>query len=238
MTTPFIKFYLYILFDFIKQILYINPMSTKTPDKTNTRREILTRLKQMGPQSAPTLATQLSLSSMAIRLHLYDLQYEGLISYEEHKQGRGRPAKFWYLCESAQKIFPDAHQALAVDLLGTIKSSLGQEALEQVIDTHAQKQCQNYRTRLSGVANLPDRINALTDIRTEEGYMAKASTDGKDWMISENHCPICSAAKTCTRLCANELWVFQQVLGDDVTITREEHILEGARRCRYRIHQH
>jgi predicted ArsR family transcriptional regulator len=176
---------------------------------------------------------------MAIRRHVYDLRDEGLITFEERKQrsgqGRGRPAKFWSLSDKAQKIFPDAHQALAVDLLDTIKTSLGQDALKQVIDTHAQKQYQEYLTRLSSLTSLPDRIKALADIRTEEGYMAKAATDGKDWMISENHCPICSAAKTCTRLCANELWVFQKILGESVIITREEHILAGARRCRYLI---
>jgi predicted ArsR family transcriptional regulator len=36
-------------------------------------------------------------------------------------------------------------------------------------------------------------------------------------------------------LCASELDLFQEVLGPDVKVEREEHILAGARRCRYRI---
>ena len=59
----------------------------------------------------------------------------------------------------------------------------------------------------------------------------------KYWIsrLIENHCPVCSAARACTGLCANELQVFQDVLGDEVRVAREEHILQGARRCVYRV---
>ena len=65
--------------------------------------------------------------------------------------------------------------------------------------------------------------------------MAAAAEDGDDFLLIENHCPICSAAKACTRLCKNELQVFQNALGPDTKVTREDHILSGARRCVYRI---
>jgi predicted ArsR family transcriptional regulator len=64
-----------------------------------------------------------------------------------------------------------------------------------------------------------------------------AAEDGDDWLLIENHCPICSAATACQRLCANELDVFQQALGPDTEVTRESHLLAGARRCVYRIRQ-
>ena len=88
---------------------------------------------------------------------------------------------------------------------------------------------------MAGKKNLAARLHKLAEIRTGEGYMAGVKQVGDDWLFHENHCPICSAAKTCTKLCANELWVFQELLGQDVTITREEHILAGARRCLYKI---
>ncbi len=49
------------------------------------------------------------------------------------------------------------------------------------------------------------------------------------------HCPICAAAVACTGLCANELEVFQEVLGAEITIERTEHIVAGAPRCAYRV---
>jgi predicted ArsR family transcriptional regulator len=58
---------------------------------------------------------------------------------------------------------------------------------------------------------------------------------GGGFSLVENHCPICAAARACVGLCDGELRLFQEVLGPRVRIAREEHILAGARRCRYRI---
>lgn len=208
-----------------------NPKTS--PKKTRT--SILNYLKMHGPNSAPNIATHLNLTSMAIRLHLYDLAAEGLLSYSEQKSKRGRPAKYWYLTDNAQEVFPDAHQSLAVDILNSVTQSLGQAGLESVISTHSQNQLSAYKTLMKGEKSLSGRVQKLAEIRTQEGYMASARQDGEAWLLAENHCPICSAARTCTQLCANELWVFQELLGRQVKIKREEHILAGARRCLYRV---
>ena len=49
-------------------------------------------------------------------------------------------------------------------------------------------------------------------------------TDG-NWLLVKNHCPICAA----------ELDVFRNALGDDVAVERTDHIPAGARRCAYRV---
>ena len=92
-----------------------------------------------------------------------------------------------------------------------------------------------YGKALAKDRTLAARVKHLAKLREAEGYMALAQKDGRDWLLIENHCPICSAAKACTGLCANELEVFQDVLGEDVEVSREEHILADARRCVYRV---
>lgn len=72
-------------------------------------------------------------------------------------------------------------------------------------------------------------------VRSAEGYMAETRRDGDDFLFIENHCPICAAAQACMGFCRSELELFRQVLGEDVRVEREEHILLGARRCAYRI---
>ena len=204
-------------------------------DKQSTKQAILDRLKSRGAQTAPLLAKNLNLTSMAIRLHLYDLAEEGLISFTEQKQNRGRPAKFWQLTGDAQEVFPDAHQALAVDLIQSVRRALGQTGLNAVVNTHSQSQLDSYLEKLSGQTDLAARVQGLAKIRSAEGYMAEVREDAQGWLFSENNCPICAAAKACTKLCANELWVFEHVFGPDIMVKREEHILSGARRCLYRI---
>jgi predicted ArsR family transcriptional regulator len=93
-----------------------------------------------------------------------------------------------------------------------------------------------YRAAMRDAATLPERVARLAEIRSTEGYMAEWSDVGDgSYVLAENHCPICAAAATCQEFCRAELNVFRDVLGADVAVEREEHIIAGARRCAYRI---
>ena len=201
----------------------------------STRSAILDRLKREGEQSAADLARQLSLTPMAVRLQLYDLVDEGLVEARSVAAGRGRPTKRWQLTQEAARLFPDAHQGLAVELINSVQSIFGPKGLQKVVDRQSDSQRKAYAGLLSSAKTTAERVKRLANARTDEGYMAEAIREGRDWLLIENHCPVCSAAKACTGLCANELKVFQDVLGPEVTVAREEHILQGARRCTYRV---
>lgn len=200
-----------------------------------TRPAILDLMKRQGLECAHEMAEALDLTPMAVRLHLYELEKEGLVSARDEPRGRGRPVKIWSLTEGAARVFPDAHQGLAVELIKSVEGLFGAEGLNKVVAAHGANQRAAYKKKLAGAKTLGDRLKRLAKARSDEGYMAEVARDGGDWLFIENHCPICSAAKACTRLCANELSVFQDVLGKDVSIAREEHILAGARRCAYRV---
>ncbi|HMB67873.1 MAG TPA: MarR family transcriptional regulator, partial [bacterium] len=83
---------------------------------------------------------------------------------------------------------------------------------------------------------LERRVAALARIRREEGYLAEWRRErGGSLLLVENHCPICAAARACAGLCRNELELFRTVLGPDVKVERIEYLLEGGRRCAYRV---
>jgi predicted ArsR family transcriptional regulator len=76
----------------------------------------------------------------------------------------------------------------------------------------------------------------LSQIHGFSGYMAEVLTEPDGTLLFvENHCPICTAAASCTGLCGAELEVFQGVLDDVADVERGEHILNGDRRCAYRV---
>lgn len=203
--------------------------------KPRTRREILERLKTDGAQTAGTLAQGLGVTAMAVRQHLYELRDEGLVEEAAEARPVGRPAKRWHLTEAADRYFPDAHAELAVGLIDAVRTALGAEAMEGLIAERGRQQLEGYRRALSGARTLRGRLAALARQRTAEGYMAHVERAAGGYLLIENHCPICSAARACTGLCAMELDVFAQALGPDVAIERTDHILAGARRCAYRV---
>ena len=193
-------------------------------------------LKTGGPRDAAEVAGMLGITPMGVRQHLYEMQAEGLVDYELQPGPVGRPKKLWRLTPAAETFFPDGHAALSVELLAAMRQSFGDEGLERLIEARTEQQIASYRRHVKPADTLEARVKGLAALRSREGYMAEAKEgpDGEFLMV-ENHCPICAAARACSGLCAGELNLFRTVLGKDVEVERTDHILAGARRCAYRI---
>lgn len=204
------------------------------------RRAVVDQIKRRGPLTVSTIASALAVTESNIRLHLQELASHGLVAEEvgDPQVGkRGRPPSTWSLTELARDLFPDRHSDLTVDLIGSIRSALGTDGLDRVIDARSKEQTRAYRQALPRTdAPVTERVRALATRRTAEGYMAEAlpQRDGSVLLV-ENHCPICDAAAVCQGLCRSELDVFRSVLGRDVTVVREKHLLSGDTRCVYRV---
>ncbi len=214
-------------------------MKTDQPaESTNvrTRREIVKLLKQEGAMDAEAIASRFNITAMAVRQHLYTLQNEGLVTYQEESRPMGRPAKLWQLTPAADRFFPDRYAELTLEIINSMKQAFGEEGLDRLLEVRTRQQVQAYQAIIPRKASLKRRLEALSEQRTEEGYMAEvqAQADGT-FLLFEKHCPICAVATTCTGLCRMELDIFQAALGEDVSIERIEHILAGDRRCVYRV---
>ncbi len=200
-----------------------------------TRDRLLYTLKTRGPMVTARLARTLGISVPGVRSHLDVLLEQGLVSATTERQGVGRPGLLWRVTDDAQRLFPDTHGALTVEVIAAIRAVLGEAALARVIAHRDEALKSRYRGALGNARRLHTRLERLAKVRTEDGYMAHLERDGDDWLFVENHCPICAAAQTCQGLCASELALFRDLLGSDVEVERTEYLLAGARRCAYRI---
>ena len=211
-------------------------MRTPQPGERKTRRAIVKILKMQGPLGSAQLAEQLGLTPMAIRQHLYALQNEGHVEAEERPVPIGRPVKHWRLTREADQLFPEAYAELNASLIEALRDSFGEEGLDRVLVSRCARQREEYISRIRAAASLEKKLKELARIRSEEGYMAEVrrEKDGS-YLLIENHCPICAAANTCQGFCSTELDLFRSVLGAEVGVEREEHIISGDRRCAYRV---
>lgn len=214
-------------------------MNAKSQNKSatvRTRRAIINLLKQSGAMDSQELSERLGVSAMAVRQHLYALQDEQLVTYQEESRAMGRPAKLWQLTPAADRFFPDGYAELTLSLIDSVREAFGEAGLDRLLDVKTGHQIAAYQAVLSSQGELREQLEGLASLRTNEGYMAEIqSLDDGSFLLIENHCPICAAATACTGLCARELEVFGRVLGQGVTVERTEHIVAGARRCVYRV---
>lgn len=196
---------------------------------------VLMTLKTRGPQSIAVIARTMDVTAEAVRQQMTRLHADGLVGFESHSAGRGRPTQIWFLTEAGHGRFPDTHAEMTVQMIGAVRQVFGDEGVEKLIQVRENAMLESYRRAMQGARSLKGRLERLVDVRCAEGYMAELRRDGADFVFIENHCPICSAAKACMGFCRSELELFRAVLGEGVRVEREEHILAGARRCAYRV---
>lgn len=203
---------------------------------SETRDHILHLLKSRGPQETSALADLLGMSVVGARQHLNQLVDDGFLMAEDVAGQVGRPRKMWRLTDGARSKFPDGHEALTAEMIEAIRTLFGEAGVERMIGLREEKVRARYADALAPLATLGARVKRLAKLRDQEGYMAAVERTAKnEWLLLENHCPICVAASHCQGFCRSELQTFREVLGEDVSVEREEHVLAGARRCAYRV---
>ncbi len=213
--------------------------TTQSPTPKNTRLAILDILKREGPHSAGGLARRLGVTPMAIGLQLASLELEKVVFPDSDpisSPHRGRPVRQWRLTETANRVFPDAHATLTVGLLHSLQEVYGQVGIEKILESRARQYVDENEHHIPNASGLKEKVKALANLRDREGYMAEVQPQsGGGFLLIENHCPICTAAKTCQAICQSEIQAFQSLMGNEAIVTREEHILSGDRRCVYAI---
>lgn len=210
--------------------------STEIIGAERTRRSIVKLLKHNGSMDAHQLSSELGVTAMAVRQHLYDLQEQDLVDFKEEQRSMGRPAKMWFLTAEANRLFPDGYATLTVSLIESMREAFGDEGLEKLLSVYSNKQLSEYQSKTAKHRTIREKLDAFAEARTAEGFMAEiiSNVDGSFYIV-EKHCPICEAARVCTDICRNELQMFQDVLGNEVEVTRGEHILQGDLRCVYKV---
>ncbi len=216
---------------------------------SDSKRRLIERLKRSETATAPELAAEFGLTDTAVRQHLEALEHLGFVtrtvatshhgtSHHGTSQpiGRGRPPVRWRLGTAAGALFPDRHGELTVEIIESIRDAFGDDGVDAVVAARTRRQQDSYRQSLGApTAAVGVRVRQLAEIRTAEGYLAEVTSDGLGFVLTEHHCPIGDAASACRGLCAGELELFRDVLGDTATVERTSHLLSGDSRCAYRI---
>jgi len=204
--------------------------------KSTTRRQILEYLKQHGRATVEQIARMAGITSMGVRRHLLALENADLVKMEPERRPMGRPTHVYELTESAEALFPQNYHQLALQLLDSIAELEGEEKVTQLFERRKQKLLAAYADRMRG-KDLAGRVVAMTQIMTENGYMADWKVIEGGYAIVEHNCAIARVAQSYTQACACELEFIQELLGPTVDVTRERHIASGDICCAYVVRE-
>ena len=198
-----------------------------------TRQQILEYLQRHGRATVKDLGNLLGLTSTGIRQHLTVLERDGLVTAHEERGRVGRPTLVYSLTDKADSLFPKTYDTLAGVLIEEIRSSQGNEHLQDLLHRAAERMAAPYVERVRGKP-VAERVKVTGRIMEEQGYLVDCRKgDGDEYWIDEFTCPFPKVAQQEHAVCALHVEFVRLLAGGDTRLTQS--LLRGERACTYRI---
>ncbi len=196
------------------------------------RGQILLELKRHQPLTAKALADRHGVSVTAVRRHLKELELEQLVVYRREQRGQGAPTFAYQLTPDGEALFPKRYEEALTAALGFVERHGGRQAVGRFFAEHFGEEAEKLKARLSQ-ASLEERLAAVAELLSRQGFMAEWTTDGPGVRIAEHNCAMHAVAERFPEVCHEELEFLKQVLGRDVE--RKSHIVAGCNACEYSV---
>ncbi len=201
------------------------------------RRNVLYAVRRRGEATAEQVAETLGMTVSGARQHLSALVEAGLAECDESTEPtgrRGRRSLLYGVTPEGDLLFPKAYGELTNELLGFLDDE-SPETVDRLFARRRDARTANALARLALRDTLEAKVDELTSILDEDGYLASwtAEPDGS-FLVVEHNCAIWAVASRYGQACTSELDFIQSVM-EPARVQRTSHMIQGDRRCAYRI---
>jgi predicted ArsR family transcriptional regulator len=202
----------------------------------DSRRAILTTLKQRGPATIAQLADAIGLTGEAVRQQLLQLQRDGWvearIERSDERARTGRPATIYRLSEAGDHLFPKQYDGLTVVMIDAVAEEIGEDALTRVLARLTDDRVSSVGSSLNGLT-LAQKVMALKNwYLDDDPYMDIEASNGS-YTLKERNCPFLNTAMRRPMLCSISVNALTRLLG--FRVVREEKFQNGDGRCVFRV---
>ncbi len=196
------------------------------------RGQILLELKRAQPLTTNELADRFAVSANAIRRHLKELEVEELVEHDREQRGQGAPTHAYHLTVTGEALFPKRYDEALTDVLAFVARTAGRQEVQRIFEQRFRTQAKRLRSDLTD-ATVEERLEAVADLLSREGFMAEWSADAGRVRIAEHNCALRTAAERFPEICAAEADFLRDVLQADVR--RIAYIPDGCNSCEYAV---
>jgi len=185
------------------------------PDQ-KTREAVARSILENGPSTAAELSKRLGITPAGIRRHLDTLVEEGTLDARDPHaaltKGRGRPSKVFVMTDSGRERFEHSYDDLAISALRFMAAKD-----PNFVKQFAQNRADELERQITKTfESSKDKVKALADFLTTEGYSSTVHKVGTGHELCQHHCPIAHVAAEFPDLCEAETAVFSKTLGTHV----------------------
>lgn len=169
---------------------------------SGTRGRILAALCG-GERSAGELAAAMAITPSAVRVHMGELERDGLVTYERVIRGVGKPVHRYRLTASGEGLISRAYLPLAAALLEVLTSRLPAEELEDMLREVAHRLADRWRkpegevaARVEAAAEMLEALGGIVEIDWGDGGATLLGRCCPVAAVAAAHPQICTAVET------------------------------------------
>ncbi|WP_249871180.1 helix-turn-helix transcriptional regulator [Oceanobacillus saliphilus] len=205
-------------------------MSKRTP----TKEKLLHVLKKNNGLTIGAIMAYFSISEIAVRKQLHELEQNGFVNSVAHKQKIGRPYFTYVLTEKGHETFPNQYKHLPVELLQDLEELHGKAAVEELLNKHGERDKSSFRKAIQ-LEDFDEKVTEMIRIQNEKGYMLEVEkTEAGHYEIQNFNCPVANIAKCYHQLCTNEKKLYEDIFSES-EVKAHSFITEGEPICSWTI---
>lgn len=203
----------------------------------DSRRAIVTALKDRGSATIAQLAPNLGLTGEAVRQQLLQLRQDGWVEAVVDRdaiRGRtGRPATLYRLTSEGEHLFPKHYDSLAVAMLDAVAEEFGSDAATRMLERASNDRVAVLAPAIEG-RTIEEKLAVLKGWYFEDDPFMDFESSGGDFILIERNCPYYNAAMRRPAVCSMSVNALTRLLG--VRVTREEKFQDGDGRCVFHVY--
>jgi len=199
-----------------------------------TKQKLLNLLKKERELTIDEIMVNFSISEIAVRKHLRELERDQYIEKDSVKQKIGRPYYIFKLTKQGHQMFPNQQEQLPLELLKDLEAIQGKEAVSQLLKQRMKRE-RGYMENEVASGNFEERIKRVAEIQDRKGCMVEVNeNDDGDYEIIHYNCPIANIATTYHEICKNEKRMYKDIFPENKVISTSR-ITNGDHCCKWVI---
>lgn len=204
---------------------------------TGSKKELLDRIKRKGTLSIDEAVEHTELAKTTLREHFLQLERDGYLERDYVRSGPGRPRLQYQLTPKGNSLFPSSESVLIRKLLNYLKEQGDEETIEDFFQVFWEERLEEAGKRMdeSSKDDMQSRVEALTHMLEEEGFMPEFNLNEENemLMVKECNCPFSEVIKETQLPCKLEAMFYKKLF--DERAERQTHIASGDHACTYGI---
>lgn len=203
--------------------------------RNSTRQQLLDILKRSRKRTIGEIMEYMTISEIAVRKQLHELEQQGLVQTASNRQAIGRPYLTYELTSKGHATYPNLYHELPAEILKDVEAMHGEDTVSELLRKRSDRETSVLKEAIPP-GSMEEKVHKLVELQNEKGYMIDLESEGDIFTIFNYNCPVSNIASCYHQVCDNEKSMYEGIF-PSAEVKAHSFIAEGNHVCKWTISQ-